>query len=90
MFILTKLNEFSMMDRFGSAFSVFEQKVKLGVWLFYPLADCPPHGTSSMDGPLFGLSTVRITHRNVSSPAWKHHPTDSPPVVKPLVHLGQH
>jgi len=62
----------------------------IGVWLFYPLADCPPDGLSSMDGPLFGLSTVRITHRNVLSPAWKHHPTDSPLVVKPLVHLGQH
>ena len=59
-----------------------------GVWLFYPLADCPPHGSSSMDGPLFGFSTVQIAHHNDSSPAWKLHPTDSPPVVKPLVHLG--
>ena len=42
-----------------------------GVWLFYPLADCPPHGSSSMDGPLFGLSTVRIAHRNRLTPCFR-------------------
>ena len=33
-----------------------------GVWLFYPLADCPPHGSSRMvhcsDCPLYGVPTV--------------------------------
>ena len=26
-------------------------------WLFYPLADCPPDGSSSMDEPPYELST---------------------------------
>jgi len=63
---------------------------KKGVWLFYPLADCPPDGWSSMDEPPYGLSGPRIAHRNESSPACKRHPSVRPLVVKPLVHLGQH
>jgi hypothetical protein len=47
---------------------------KKGVWLFYPLADCPLDGWSSMDDPPYGLSRTRIAHRNDSSPAWKLHP----------------
>ena len=26
-----------------------------GVWLFYPLADCPPDGWSTMDEPTYGF-----------------------------------
>ena len=29
----------------------------LNSWLFYPLADCPPNGSSSMDDPPYELST---------------------------------
>ena len=60
------------------------------VWLFYPLADCPPDGWSSMDEPPYRLSGPRIAHRNESLPACKRHPSVRPLVVKPLVHLGQH
>ena len=31
-------------------------------WLFYPLADCPPHGSSSMERPPYELSTVMFIH----------------------------
>jgi len=33
-------------------------------WLFYPLANCPPHGSSSMDEPPYELSTVMFIHQN--------------------------
>jgi hypothetical protein len=33
-------------------------------WLFYPLADCPPHGSSSMDDPPNELTTVMFIHQN--------------------------
>ena len=36
-------------------------------WLFYPLADCPPHGLSSMDEPPYELSTVMFIHQNGTS-----------------------
>ena len=65
-----------------------QEQTYMDSWLFYPLADCPPHGSSSMERPLFGLSTVMFIHQNDSSPAWKHHPSVWPLVVKPLVHLG--
>ena len=32
-------------------------------WLFYPLADCPPHGSSSMDEPPNELATVMFIHQ---------------------------
>ena len=36
-------------------------------WLFYPVADCPPHGWSSMDEPPYELSTVMFIHQNGST-----------------------
>ena len=59
-----------------------------GVWLLCPLADCPPDGWSSMDEPPYQLSTVSLCHCNDLSPACKCHPTDAPPVVRPLDHLA--
>ena len=40
-------------------------------WLFYPFADCPPHGWSSMDEPPYELSTVMFIHQNGSTTTFR-------------------
>ena len=48
--------------------------------------DRPAWMVHCSDCPLYAIQW--IAHCNDSSPAWKLHPTHSPPVVKQLVHLA--
>ena len=51
----------------GMTLCTLQIPVDFGVWLFCPLADCPPDGWSSMDEPLYGLTTVIICHQHASA-----------------------
>ena len=43
--------------------------------MFYPLADCPPDGSSSMDDPPYGLSRAWIAHCNGMSTGFRMNQT---------------